>query len=48
MSTVHSHTAGEGSGGTSGAHTFFCGTWYSLLWVTSPAKKDLSVLTPIT
>ena len=24
----------EDSGGTSGAHTFICETWYNLLWVT--------------
>ena len=36
------HTAGEGPGGTLGAHTFTCGTWYSLLWVTSPTPGGFS------
>ena len=27
----------ESPGGTLGAHTFNCETWYSHLWVTSPA-----------
>ena len=37
-----SHTAGEGPGETSDVHTFICGTWYSLLQVTSPAPGGFS------
>ena len=40
-----SYTVGEGPGGTSDAHTFTCGTWYSPLRVTSPAPGGLPVLT---
>ena len=37
-----SHTVGEGPGGTSDAHTFICGTWHSLLRVTSSAPGGLA------
>ena len=47
MPTVHVLHMGEGPGGTSGAHTFTCETWYSLLQVTSPAQEDLPALTHI-
>ena len=44
MPTVYVSPAGESLDGTSGAHTFTCGTWYSLLWVTSPASGGLYFL----
>ena len=37
LSCPYLYIAIVGPGGTSGAHTFTCETWYSLLQVTSPA-----------
>ena len=41
-----SHIAVEDPGGTLGAHTITCETWYSLLRVTSPAPGGHACIVP--